>query len=418
MLKAGALYYAILVSFLVALLSGFLMINIRFHHFHMQNLIQSQRMERNIKSALVIAKETPSAYNPSQPVTIDLYNDETDEVMVTKKQWGGFYLLKAEASWRQVQHSAIEMCGNDIFCDEPVALYLADKERYLSISGNTNLKGNCYIPKLGIRRAYIEGASYTGKEMIHGKTQISKSSLPEIDPLFSAGNRNYLTGSNFPADSLVAISRLLKSDSINNSFYQKTVIFYSDLWITLANKSLKGNIRVVSSRGVTLGNKSEIQDIIVYAPKIEVESGFLGSVQLFATDSIIVRKNTKLLFPSLISILATKSKNPYIEIEKECKISGDIVLLSQNGNNNTQAECDLDEESAVNGRIYCDGSLQFKGAVNGSVYCTGFILRTPSSLYENHLLNVTIDFPSLSKYYSGAGFFKVSDRYKAIKWLY
>jgi len=417
MLKAGALYYAILVSFLVALLSGFLMINIRFHHFHTQNLIQSQRLERNIKSALVVAKETLSAYNSNQAVSIDLYNDEADVVMVTKKQWGGFYLLKAEASWRQVQHSAIEMCGNDIFCDEPVALYLADKERYLSISGNTNLKGNCYIPKLGIRRAYIEGASYTGKEMIHGKTQISKSSLPEIDPLFPAANRDYLTGSNFMADSLVAISRLLKSDSITNSFYQKTVIFYSDLWISLANKSLKGNIRVVSSRGVTLGNKSEIRDIIVYAPKIEVESGFTGTVQLFATDTIIVREDARLLFPSLISILATKSKNPYIEIEKKCKISGDIVLLAQNGSN-TQAECDLDEESAINGRIYCDGKLQIKGTINGSLYCTGFILRTPSSLYENHLLNVTIDFPSLSKYYSGAGFFKVSDRYKAIKWLY
>src|ERR1035437_5633749 len=103
MLKAGALYYAILVSFLVALLSGFLMINIRLHHFHTLNLLQNQKLERNINSALLLAKEMPASVNINQPVTLDLYNDETDEVTVTKKQWGGYLLLKAEASWRKIQ---------------------------------------------------------------------------------------------------------------------------------------------------------------------------------------------------------------------------------------------------------------------------------------------------------------------------
>jgi len=393
------------------------MINIRLHHYHTLTLIQNQRLERNVNSALVVAKETPNAYNLNQPLTTDLYSDESDEVTITKKLWGGYYLLKAEASWRTAQHAIIEMCGNDVFSDEPIALYLADKERYLSISGSTNLNGNCYIPKLGIRRAYIEGNSYTGSEMVHGKIQISKSSLPEIDPVFVAANRDYLIGSNFPGDSLVTISRLFKSDSIVNSFYQKTAIFYSDAWLTLTHKYLKGNIKVVSSKGITLNKTSEIQDVIFYAPKIEVNPGFTGTVQMFATDTIFVREGARLLFPSLISIIESKSKNPYIEIGKKCIISGDIVLLLKSVSNNSLAECDLNEESIINGRIYCDGKLQVKGAVKGSVYCTGFILKTPASLYENHLLNATVDFHALSKYYSGAGFFKVSDRYKSIKRL-
>jgi len=48
-LNAGALYYAILVSFLVALMSVFLMLNVWYHHFHTMLLIQNQKLERNVK---------------------------------------------------------------------------------------------------------------------------------------------------------------------------------------------------------------------------------------------------------------------------------------------------------------------------------------------------------------------------------
>jgi hypothetical protein len=418
MLKGGALYYAILVSFLIALLSGFLMINVRLHHFHTLSLLQNQRLERNVNSALLLAKETPASLNFNQPVTIDLYNEETDEVTITKKLWGGYFLLKAEVAWHNIHYSAIEMCGSDIFQDEPVALYLADKERYLSVSGKTYLNGNCYLPKLGIRRAYIEGVSYIGDNLIHGKIEVSKSSLPEIEADFIAVNKIYLTGNNFPNDSLVSMAFLMRSDSIYNSFYQKTAIFYSDHWISLINKKISGNIKIVSSRGITLGKQSQVQDAILYAPKIEIEAGFSGSVQLFARDTLMVGEESRLLFPSLIIILEANSKSPLIKIGKKCKISGDILLKMQNGRTAEQAECYLEDESSMNGRIYCEGKLQLRGSIKGSVYCSGFILRTPASLYENHLLNATIDFHGLSRYYSAAGFFKVSDRYKAIKTLY
>jgi len=417
-LKAGALYYAILVSFLVALLSGFLMLNVWYHHFHTMALFQQQRLERNTKSALVLALELPDLLKTDQPFKIDLFDAGDDEVSLTKKQWGGFYLIKSEAIWKNSNHASIELCGSDIFRDEPIALYLADKERYLSVSGNTLLKGNCYLPKLGIRRAYIEGMSFVGNELVNGEMKVSKTDLPDIESSFAASNSPYFSPGNFPTDSVVAISRFMKSDSISNSFYNKTVVFYTEQWLNLSNKYLKGNIKIISSKGITLSNKSQIQDIIIYAPKIEVESGFSGQVQLFVRDSLFMRGGSRLLFPSLIAMLDANIKKPIIEIEKKCSVSGDIVMLAAKNARDVQPECKLNEECEINGRIYCQGKLHAKGIVNGSVYCNGFILQTPSSLYENHLLNVKIDFTSLSNYYSGAVFLKITDRLKGIKWLY
>jgi cytoskeletal protein CcmA (bactofilin family) len=417
MLKAGALYYAILVSFLVALLSGFLMVNVWYHHYHTLILLQNQRLERNVNSALVLAIEKPDLLSTDQSQTIDLFNEGDDEVKLAKKQWGGFILLKSEAFWRTISFSKIELCGSDIFTDEPIALYLADKERYLSVSGNTLLKGNCYLPKLGIRRAYIEGMSFTGDELVHGKMEIAKSDLPGTDPSLTSQNLEYFGNGNFPSDSMVSMAQLMKTDSLFNSFFNKTVVFYTDQWLTLSNKNITGNIRIVSSKGITLGSRTRLQDMMVYAPKIEVSSDFTGSAQLFAIDSIIIREGAHFLYPSLITLLNANIKVPLIEIEKGCRISGDIVLLASKNSNDIQPECRLNENCVINGRVYCEGKLQMKGTVNGSVYCNGFILRTPSSLYENHLLNAIIDFPALSTYDAGALFFKVSDRYKAIKWL-
>jgi hypothetical protein len=417
MLKAGALYYAILISFLVALLCGFLMINIRFHHYHTLMVSQNLRLQRNVNSALVLALEKPGLVKTSQSQTIDLFGEDDDKVQLSSKLWGGFIVLKSESSWNNLHYSKTEMCGSDIFTTDTTALYLTDKEQYLSISGNTILHGNCFLPKLGIRKAFIEGMSFTGKQMIDGRIYNSKKTLPETEIEFSASNQNYLEKSDFRSDSVFSAIRLLKADSLSNSFNRKTVLFYTDQWLNLSNKILVGNIKVVSSKGVTLYSSAKLTDVIVYAPKIEVMSGFGGSVQLFATDSIIIREKTTLLYPSLIALFHTSIKNPLIEIEKDCRLAGDIVILNSKKIPDAQLECRLSENDRIFGRVYCDGKLHLKGAVYGSVYCNGFILRTPSSLYENHLLDATIDFSGLPKYYAGALFFNVTDRLKIIKCL-
>ena len=374
------------------------------------------RMERNVHSALLVAMESHEYISVGQSKTIDLYNDSVSDVKLSKWLWGGFLLLKAEANWRHIRYARISLCGNDISQDEPIALYLSDNERYLSLSGATLLKGTCYLPKLGIRRAYIEGMSFSGAQLVEGVQKQSKPELPLLNNIVLSAIANCLHGNSLPDDSLVNIAQLMNRDSVVNSFYQKTLVFYSDRWITLAGKFLKGNIKVISKRGISVEKTATLNDILLFAPKIEIGSNLNGNVQIFATDTIRIGDDVTFLFPSIIALLDNDCKKPLIQLGKNCRILGDIIL--QSTSSKQKAECLVGENTEIDGKVYCTGTVELKGKLYGSLYCNGFTLRTASSMYENNLLNATIDFPALSKYYAGSLLYSDSPHLKQVKWEY
>lgn len=417
MVKAGALYYAIFISFIVALLGGFFIMSIWMHHAHITNILTSQRLERNVHSAILLVQEVPGVVSGNRPVEIDLFNDGNDIVTLTINQWGGYCMFKASAKGKFTQRTAIALCGKDIFENEKIALYLADKEQSLSLSGNTSIKGDCFLPKQGLRRAYIEGISFSGKNLTDGKIGNSKSQLPLISDNLITSNLQYFNNRLCPSDSQVDINILFKSDTLKNSFFEKTLVLHSKQWITLSDKVIQGNIRIISSKGVTIGSSLKSNDIIVYAPKIEVEKGFAGNLQMFATDTIMIKDEVRLLFPSFIAITETQNLKALINIGKRSEIAGD-VLLSVNGSpGNNKAECDINEDAVITGRVYCEGRMELKGSVNGTVYTNGFVLRTQNSIYENHLLNATINFNALPVFYCGSLITEPIERFKMVKWM-
>jgi cytoskeletal protein CcmA (bactofilin family) len=416
MVKAGAMYYAIFISFLISLFSGLLILGVWYHHFHTISLMQSISMERNVKSAMLLALETPEFIPLGQSKTIDLYNDALSNVKLTKQPWGAYFLLKAETVWRHLNYTRISMCGNDVSYDEPIALYLTDKGRYFSLSGSTVLKGTCYIPKLGVRGTYIEGMSFLGKKLVQGTIKQSKPELPALNTLTLSTIADCFQSSILPGDSLGNVAQLIKSDSIINSFYRKTLVFYSDRWITLSGKYVQGNIKIISKKGISIENSAKINDVLFFAPKIDVGTNLKGNFQLFATDTIRINDGVTLQYPSTVVLLENGCKKPLIQIGKNSTILGDIVLQSKSSSK--LAECTIDEKTDIQGKVYCTGNIELKGNINGSIYCNGFILRTSTSIYENTLLNSSIDITSLSKYYAGSVLYFDSPHYKQVKWEY
>jgi cytoskeletal protein CcmA (bactofilin family) len=416
MVKAGALYYAIFLSFIISLMCGLLILGIWYHHKHTYSLMQNLRMERNVCSALTLALDTPAFIPAGQSKTIDVFNDSLSDVTLTKWFWGGYLLVKAETRWRYLTYTRIAMVGGDVLEGEPVALYLSDKERYLSLSGNTKLKGNCYLPKLGIRRAYIEGKSYTGDQLVDGVIKQSRRELPSLDPSAINNLTDLFKGYVLGRDSLGNLSVLTKADSVTNSFYNKTLVFYSDRWIDLSNIYIQGNIKIVSKQGITIENTVRANDVLWISPKIELGGNFTGNLQLFATDTIKIHDGVRLLFPSMIVLMGTNCKKPMVQIGNDCTLLGDVILLSKDAKQ--PGECFIGENTEIHGKIYCTGKVELRGIVHGSVYCDGIILHTPTSIYDNNLLDATIDQPSLSKYYASSVFFNDSIPNKQVKWEY
>jgi cytoskeletal protein CcmA (bactofilin family) len=415
-LKAGALYYAIFISFIIALSCTVMMLNSYLHQTYVIQYLQAERLDRNINSALVLLNEDPSLVKLNEQKPVQLFDDELDEVMISRKSWGVFDILTFSAEWKNIAKFKMALVGNNLAESRPIALYLADQERYLSVSGRSLLKGDCYLPALGVRRAYIEGKSFMGVNLIEGKSEKSSKELPNIDQVRLKEEIQYIKGKNSASDSMVSGEVLAGIPSVKRSFGERTLTFQSNNWIYLSNQSLEGNIRVVSAKGISVDNTTQLNNVLIYAPKVIINKEFKGSVQVFATDTVIVREECTFLSPSALTMVSSIEK-PVLNMDEDCIFKGDIIVLSDASTVAPKTIVSIAAKSRIEGQLYINGSVELKGSIYGSLYCDGFILRTPSALYENHLLDAVVDFTSLSKYYTGSAVFPVNLKSKRIRWL-
>jgi len=54
----------------------------------------------------------------------------------------------------------------------------------------------------------------------------------------------------------------------------------------------------------------------------------------------------------------------------------------------------------ITGLVYCDAIMQHQGCIHGSLYCKKFVLKTVSSIYENHLLDAEVNSTDVSSFFS------------------
>ncbi|MNT07780.1 hypothetical protein D3C72_1424970 [compost metagenome] len=78
---------------------------------------------------------------------------------------------------------------------------------------------------------------------------------------------------------------------------------------------------------------------------------------------------------------------------------------------------ELKKNASVEGILYSNGFLHLLGNVFGTVYCNRFVLKTPVTYYENHMLDVQIDQSRLSPYFVSSSLFGEKNQKKVIKWL-
>ena len=74
----------------------------------------------------------------------------------------------------------------------------------------------------------------------------------------------------------------------------------------------------------------------------------------------------------------------------------------------------------MKGEVYATGFVKMDKPVKiqGKVSCNRFIIQTPTSLYENYLIDIEINRKKRSKYYLGSALFPMKQLQNAIlKWL-
>lgn len=397
-LKANALFITVAISMIVALMSGMLILSAYYNKTSILYNLKKERLVSNANSGINYILGDEAAVEYGETKTIDLFESENDSVILNKNIWGVFEIASATAFKGKDSCSQTVLYGYSPDTILKSALYLADQNRALFLCGSTKVKGTCYLPEAGVKRAYIEGQGYINSDLIDGTEKRSKTSLtPLNEKLSNELVKNFI-------DSNDVVNELEIADTIQHSFSKPTIVIeIASSIFTLNNKVFSGNIIIKSKGKIIISPENKLQNIQIYASSIEVKERFRGAVQLFAQDSLVIEKNCKLDYPSALGIVKNRFRmfQQFIKIGEESVVEG-ICIGFCPINDINKVKIAIAEKALVYGHIYCDGYVDVKGSIYGHVTCGNFRLQTPSSTYDNHLLNATIDYTKLSSKFVGS----------------
>jgi hypothetical protein len=408
--KAAALYIVILVALLIAIICASLLSIAFFYRIEVQKARRIERLSNNMESGLAILLASDSIGGDSLKV-MDLYGTQEDSLLLGKDSWGIYDLNIIKAFLLKDTLKHVFFSGS-LFSDSS-AVYLADEDRPLLLGGSTLISGNAEIPLSGVRAAYVEGKPYVNKKLINGKTKNSARDLPPLNKRLINQVINF-----FQKDG----DKLPDLDTLENSFFNRTIIYSLDQDdCDLKSKSFSGKLILISDSTITIRAGTALKDIQIFAPSIIVENGFKGVCQLFAKDSIIIGKNCEFQYPSFAGVFKPENGavQPKVSLGEGSRFSG-LLFTYEKERSNLQTLISIAKDCIVKGQVYAYGYIKLDKSVSiqGKVYTTRFIMQTPATLYENYLIDVTIDRKALNKYYLSSSMFRLkNEEQKVLKWL-
>ena len=385
MLEARALFYAMILSILIAMVSGLLIGLSYLHRLQQTDQFEEQRARQNVKSGISLLRRE-AAILPAQ--MIDLFGDQKDSVVLGRYPWGLYTIAYAAATYPFL--SARDTFSKAFFLGEQRdrdfngSLYLMDHNTPLALVGDTKINGPVFLPKAGVKRGYISGKGYTGTELIYGEIHQSKKSLPaietqRIEQLYPFFSKEGMTE--------VPLNNIWQS-------FLDTTIYFGGTNIVLDEVRLSGNIIIVAQASIYVSKTAQLENVLLFAPNISFESGFSGQVQAFAREQINVGEGSRLSYPSILALLpndAISEQRKVMEIETGSEISG-MVLLYQQKKSRHEPILKIRENCIIEGQVWADGYVNLKGGtIHGNLTCKSFWLATQSSTYTNYLMDGVID---------------------------
>lgn len=376
MIKAASILYALLTTVIIAVFCyGLLLV------FNLNNKLEVQ-FDNNSKlininrSALTIAMQELIG---SQELEDDYYSKYTNRHTISSnfKDWGVFSICIISTSFNGDSINTAYLLAKKQNKKLP-ALYLRDNSEELKIAGNTTIEGDIYISERGVKKVNFQGNNTISNPKHTGRVYKSEKLLPQVEELRLA----------YPEDFEFFYAEELEEHTIINTFQSKTkIIEFSSV---LEDVTLKGNIIIKSEDTLFVKRSAVLQDVIIDAPKIIFESGFVGNIQAYATSGIVLEENVILEYPSVL-IVSSKLNNEKNLICKKGSIVKGCLILNGNGllteGNNKMV---INENTTVYGSVYCDGVLSLYGTVKGHVVTSALLHKTKTAEYTSLILDGNI----------------------------
>ena len=419
MIKAAALHIVIIIALVIAIISASLLSVAFYYRLGQQQKARMDRLGSNLKSGTAILLS--ANYEAADTVAVrDLFEEGTDSVLLFQQQWGAFTINTVRAFQQRDTLQQSFLSGGSF--TNTAAIYLADEDRPLSVSGSTQITGDGELPKSGLKQSYIDGKPYVGKELIKGKITSSSRTLPDLQETVLKTLLEYFPDTAKESKPIPGEQEWKPRDSVTNSFYQRRQVYrLKPSHQLLSGITIKGHIVLISDTTLTIASDAKLEDVLIYAPAIIIKDGFKGSCQLFARDSIVTGKNCDFSYPSFAGVFkpAGSKIQTKISLGAGSHFSG-ILLSYEKERSDLQTLIAIGKNSMVKGEVFATGFISMEAPVTvyGKVYARRFIMQRSGVRYENYLVDVIINRTLLSKYYLSSPLFKRADQDKHIlRWL-
>lgn len=410
-LKGGALYIALIISILIGtILSVFILLS-NFNNRETITRLSQTQLQWNLESAINLVQSESFVPAENYQWKKNEFND--DSIKIKKLQWGAFVLISAETKNRHQYLQKTGLFGINSFKD--TALMVNDFGRPVNLAGTISFNGYCYLPKGAYKTTFIEGQGFSSTGDISGNIKSAPAYIPEPGKQFIEALESCTKEISSTTDSIIT-----NIDVVQNKFTAKTAIYQTSN-LRLERNNLKGNIKIIINNEVIIDKDAHLEDVLIIAKKVRIRKEFKGSLQVIASDSIIVEENSVLNYPS--SLIVHKKENTLhdgmgtISISKNCRIEGAILCLSSAKAETPNVIIAIDKECEVNGLIYSSGYAGIQGKITDNIFAKKLLLKTPSSVYENHLLNCEIDSKKYSNIIAVPALFENSNLNRCVKWL-
>lgn len=416
--EGNALLYSLFVLLIVSLICSSLILYAYLNNKSLLNLYHKEDVIKDVDSGITLLLDDDFMKVGESNENYSLYSIEGDQVKLSKESWGLFKILKSEKSWRNYTHRKIALVGDFIKQEKKTALYLADKKKPLSMSGRAVLKGKSYLPKAGIKTSIIEGKRFMGEMPHPNQVLTSEETLPLNQKIFEGLSFDEMKNKYLNPKSNLVNPKIEKGELIN-SFGELTKVLYYENAVSLSKVRFKGKIVIISEKSISINNSVIFDDVVFIAPKITINKKVEGRGQFFARDTLAVFEDVNLHYPSSLCVI-NKNKDascPFLFIDEDANIEGVVINYAQTTTEEKKPLIRMLEDAQIKGQLIVNGNFEFKGDISGSVYCNNFFLKTPVSIYENHLYDASIDLTALPEVFVGIDFINESSINKVVKWL-
>ncbi|MCL6275447.1 hypothetical protein M3P19_15640 [Muricauda sp. 2012CJ35-5] len=412
-IKAGALQFVLFVGAIVAvLLMAFVLIS------YTQVLFKKKA---DVTVELVQAAQEgldasfTAEFTEGESVEHNISKSTDITVSVTKSYWGLLEIRNAAAKKGALEFNKLGFVGKTIL-ERPV-LYLKENQRPMVIAGDARIRGDVQLPKRGIKRGNIRGQGYSGSQLVYGKQTRSTESLPLLDNAIQkqldlyAQNRLEAQGK----------SIRLKRGLILAQSFEDPIKIINGSEVNLEDVKLSGHILVRASHKIVVSTTSQLHDVVLMAPKIEIKDNVTGNFQAIASQEIRVGKGCLLEYPSVLviseTVAANESRNPNLIIARRSEVRGSVIYQSNLEPIRTKANIYIGEDAVVLGEVMCSGNLEVKGKIHGSASTDAFVAMENGNAYQNYLFNGRLDGTALPLAYAGFSYSGEKPN-QIMKWLY